>query len=263
MQKPLLLLCSIAIFVFSACNNSANQKQGNAGTTTGLKIEPKQDSYNFPGSRISIVDIKSNKAGDSANITFTFKVDSFELGVQTPGADSLHIANSANGQHIHFIMDNGPYTALYKPIHEVTLPVGTEHTLLAFLSRSYHESVKSSGAALLLKFKIDNKGQVKSEGFPDEPELFYSRPKGSYSGADTQKVLLDFYLWHANLGDSLQVKATINDTSFMINHWQPYYIENAPTGELNIKLQLQNKNGLPINSEFNSAERHATLEPGQ
>ena len=43
--------------------------------------------------------------------------------------------------------------------------------------------------------------------------LFYSRPKGTYKGKDTEKLLLDFYLINTTISpEGNKVKATINDT---------------------------------------------------
>ena len=60
--------------------------------------------------------------------------------------------------------------------------------VLAFLSRSYHESVKNKNAYILTEIG-DNNNTNLSDQF-----LFYSRPKGKYSGNDTKNLLLDFYL---------------------------------------------------------------------
>ena len=45
--------------------------------------------------------------------------------------------------------------------------------------------------------------------------LFYSRPKGTYKGNDTKKLLLDFYLVNTDISPTgNKVKATINDVVF-------------------------------------------------
>ena len=91
--------------------------------------------------------------------------------------------------------------------------------------------------------------------------LFYSRPKGNYKGKDTEKVLLDFFLVNTNLSaDGNRVKATIMDKEFIIYEWAPYYIEGLHSGEIYIKLELQDSNGDLIESPFNPSERRFTLE---
>jgi hypothetical protein len=91
--------------------------------------------------------------------------------------------------------------------------------------------------------------------------LFYSRPKGTYKGVDTEKLLLDFYLVNTNLSSTgNKVKATIQDTEFIIEEWAPYYIEGLPKGEIKIKLELIDASGNLIDSPFNPSNRTVILE---
>ena len=126
--------------------------------------------------------------------------------------------------------------------------------ILAFLSRSFHESVKNSNAYVLTQTgneKIDLTDEF----------LFYSRPKGTYKGVDTEKLLLDFYLVNTNLSSTgNKVKATIQDTEFIIEEWAPYYIEGLPKGEIKIKLELIDASGNLIDSPFNLSNRTVILE---
>lgn len=104
-----------------------------------------------------------------------YTVSNFKLTEQT--AHDHHMANSHDGQHIHFILDNKPYAALYKPEHTVTVALNSEHYLMSFLSRSYHESIKTTEASKLVKFKVDKDGKVVQDAAVTAPSLFYSRPK--------------------------------------------------------------------------------------
>ena len=91
--------------------------------------------------------------------------------------------------------------------------------------------------------------------------LFYSRPKGVYKGADTKRVLLDFYLVNTSLApDGNKVKATIQDSEFLIDEWAPYYIEGLPKGEISITLELIDSKGHLIDSPFNPSGRTVVLE---
>ncbi|NNF23142.1 MAG: hypothetical protein HKN67_14475, partial [Saprospiraceae bacterium] len=99
-------------------------------------------SQSYPDAKISNMTYENGK--------FSFDVDGeeYQLGQQTPDADSKMCANSGKGQHIHLIVDNGPYAAKYESSFEHDIPDGT-HTILAFLSRSYHESIKTAEANIL------------------------------------------------------------------------------------------------------------------
>ena len=185
--------------------------------------------------------------------TFSFDIDNYELGVQTSNEFDYKLANSDKGQHIHFIEDNGPYSAHYSKTFSKDIEDGT--VVLAFLSRSYHESVKNPNAFILAQVG-ENQNMDLSNEF-----LFYSRPKGTYKGEDTKRILLDFYLVNTKISaNGNKVKVTIQDSEFIIDEWAPYYIEGLPKGEISIKLELINSNGDLIDSPFNPSIRSIILE---
>lgn len=184
---------------------------------------------------------------------FSFNIENYDLGVQTSKNFDYQLANSAKGQHIHFIVNNGPYSAHYTD----SFSKGFEkesNVILAFLSRSYHESVKNKDAYILT--------QVGESDIDIENEfLFYSRPKGTYKGADTENLLLDFYLVNTEISkNGNKVRATIQDTEFIIDEWAPYYIKGLSKGEINIKLELIDSSGNLIKTPFNPSTRKVILE---
>ena len=186
-------------------------------------------------------------------LAFSFDINNYQLGEQTVNKIESQLANSGKGQHIHFIVNNGPYSAHYTNNFKKKLN-SDNNVILAFLSRSYHESVKNPNAFILTqigKSKIDL----------DNEFLFYSRPKGTYKGKDTEKLLLDFYLVNTTISSNgNKVKATINDTEFIITEWSPYYLEGLKKGEVKIKLELINSEGKLIDSPFNPSIRTVNLE---
>ena len=193
----------------------------------------------------------------TSSVDYQFEVSNYELGVQTSDAETRGIANSGKGQHIHFIVNNGPYSAHYMPGVSNQLEDGS-YTVLAFLSRSYHESVKEPEA-----FHIENLniGDVKpTEADLSAPHLFYSRPKGTYVGVNAEKVMLDFYLLNCDLStEGYKVNATINGEEFEIDEWVSHYITGLPMGEVTIKLELMDPDGELVDSPFNPEERIVTL----
>ena len=127
--------------------------------------------------------------------------------------------------------------------------------ILAFLSRSYHESVKNPNAFVLTEAG-DNQEKDLSDEF-----LFYSRPKGTYKEKDTEKVLLDFYLVNTEISpNGNKVRATIDETTFLIDEWVPYYIEGLSNGETQIKLELINSDGNLIDVPFNPSIKTINIE---
>ena len=157
------------------------------------------------------------------------------------------------------IIDNAPYLAKYTSSFEADMSDG-EHYTLAFLSRSYHESIKTDQANITKKVQVKGGKIVKSEDVA-QPMLFYSRPKGTYVGKkDTEKVMLDFYLKNADLGNNYKVKADINGETHMLDKWQPYYIEGLPMGDNSITLTLVDTKGNKIDTPLNPVTRNFVLK---
>lgn len=213
-------------------------------TLTKVVGSPEYENASLNVKAIEMVDKESK---------FSFNIENYDLGVQTSKNFDYQLANSAKGQHIHFIVNNGPYSAHYTD----SFSKGFEkesNVILAFLSRSYHESVKNKDAYILT--------QVGENDIDLENEfLFYSRPKGTYNGADTENLLLDFYLVNTEISkNGNKVRATIQDTEFIIDEWAPYYIEGLPKGEINIKLELIDSSGNLIKTPFNPSTRKVILE---
>ncbi len=257
-MRTLSILFVLAL-LFTACQNSGTESSTEEETTTEEMQEeaPKQyvltpftPSASFPGATLS--DVKYEEG------SFEFEVSNYELGAQTEDAPQKMCANSAEGQHIHLILNNEPYAAKYTPSFSYDLDEG-EHYMLAFLSRSYHESIKTKEAHLAKKIEVVEGFIAEMEDIT-EPMLFYSRPKGTYVGEkDTKKVMLDFYLLNATLGSDYLVKAEINGEEHMINSWQPYYIEGLPMGENTITLTLVDSEGSKVDTPLNPVTRKFTL----
>lgn len=226
----------------------------------GLKVSP-IETKNFPDAELSLTkpDKMELKPG---KIDFNFDVNNYKLKQATPDASDHMLAESDKGQHIHFIVNNGPYMAKYDTGFKVKMDKG-HHTVLAFLSRSYHESIKHDNAFVIKQFSVGDHSEEEKADL-SKPHLFYSRPKGTYKGDDFKKLLLDFYPVNAKLGkDAHKVKATINGTSFTFTEWKPYVIEGLEAGNLTIKLELLDSEGNLVDSKFNTVTRDVTLEEGE
>ena len=264
-MKKLSLIAGILLFL-AACSSpekKGNEEQnGTPGETPAetpkaitLTKAPPSPAYDDAVLTLEMPYPDRQPAADSTD--FKFVVSNYELGVQTADAAERGIANSGKGQHIHLIVNNGPYSAHYNDTFKKVMEPGN-YTILAFLSRSYHESVKNPNAFTISQITVGDVERTE----PDftAPHMFYSRPKGTYKGDDTKKLMLDFYLLNTTLSaDGNKVKATINGTEFIIDEWAPFYIENAPLGELTVSLELIDKDGNYIEGPFNKVTRKVTL----
>jgi len=238
----LLLLIS-----FFSCKTDKPSKSDKNKTENKYAISAFNASQKYPDAKISNMEYNAGK--------FDFKVegDLYALGNQTPDAPQKMCANSGKGQHIHLIVDNLPYAAKYVSSFDHDVTDGTHHTL-AFLSRSYHESIKTREAHIAETIEVKDKTITERSTITD-PMLFYSRPKGTYVGADTKKVMLDFYLVNGSLADGSYVNANINGEVHKIEKWQPYYIEGLPMGE-NTGTTIQRSNQLSYNHHFKSCKNN-------
>lgn len=258
---------AFVIASLASCNQSGtttgDDADSSATETSGpITVSPVADSKAFPGAALDIASITASPAdGDSVTLAVKYAVKNFTLTEHTEDHNADHLANSAEGQHIHFILDNEPYIALYKPEHSAKVKKGTEHYLLSFLSRSYHESIKEPEAFKLKRFKITDDGKYEELEVPSDAALFYSRPKGDYIGKDTENLLLDFYVVNTELSASgNKVKAQINDTTVTLDNWGPYEIKGAPKGDLTVKLTLVDSEGNELSGDNTSISRDVKLK---
>ena len=123
----------IAVILLISCNNP------NKISITKVEGSPEYSNSVLKMNEPIIVD---------EGYKFSFDVNQYELGMQTLKDFDYQLANSAKGQHIHFIVNNGPYSAHYENIFSKKLK-DSSNVILAFLSRSYHESVKNKNAFVL------------------------------------------------------------------------------------------------------------------
>lgn len=235
---------------------------------TGIKIEAGENSPPFPGAKTRVSNFEDGSVLDDANVSVVVDVENFELGVQTETERAKEIANSAEGQHAHIILDNDPYLADYKAGEPFEIGVLTQgpHTLVVFPSRSYHESVKSPEAADILNFYV---GKEEGEFMLDKskPAIIYSRPKGEYKGKDAEKILLDFYLNNVELSpDGYKAKYTVTKkdspgetASITLTEWTPALVTGLTSGEYVVALQLLDKDGSVVDGAFNNTERTISI----
>ncbi|MBE9115658.1 hypothetical protein IQ249_07080 [Lusitaniella coriacea LEGE 07157] len=174
------------------------------------------------------------------------------------------------GPHLHLILDNRPYQAVYnadEPIVFEDIEPGT-HTLRVFASRPWHESFKNEGAYAQTTFHVfaETDNSAPNVG---KPLLTYSRPKGSYGA---EPIMLDFYLTNAplhlvareNPDDEIEdwrVRVTVNGQSFLTDMWQPIYLEGFQPGKNWVQLELLDETGNAVENAFNNTVRLIAYEP--
>ena len=220
----------------------------------GIKLSLITSLPEFPDAKLTQSSPEPQQKLKPGKTHFIYEVSNFELGRQTDTGSCGNCSNSEEGQHIHFIINNEPYIALYTPKHTQELKEGT-YIELSFLSRSYHISIKQPDAYVLRKVTAGKPNDLDKIDL-NAPHMFYSRPKGEYTGSGADKIVLDFYLVNSDLSlDGNKVIATIDGSEFIIDKWAAYLIEGLDDGEHSIKLEFVDKENSRIESPFNPVTR--------
>lgn len=255
----LLALALAAASCEPAANNTnatnANNSNAAAAQPAGLPADA-TDVADAPGFKKSgptgNVSLKFTAPTDSSsladpNVAPTFTITGYPI-YQDPGRKK--------GQHIHVILDNEPYEADYNPSAPFTpdkfknLAPGT-HTLRAFPSREWHESIKQEDAADF-DFVTFNVGSATVPSVDKKaPLLTYSRPKGDYKLKDDPRgLMLDFYVTNAKLSENdYKVRYTLDGKkTAVLTRWEPVWWkwEDVGVGEHTVVLELLDKSNQPV-----------------
>ncbi|MFT5167420.1 MAG: hypothetical protein ACI8P3_002657 [Saprospiraceae bacterium] len=261
---PLILLLNLFFFACQSGDTTENSTTTSTETTEAVK--------DAPVTKYKLTPFTTSPAYDDAEITqmlylndkwdFQIGGSSYKLGEQTSDAPQKMCANSGKGQHLHLIINNEPYIAKYTAAFDDPLLAPGEYHMLAFLSRSYHESIKTKAAHKAQKITVENNMIKRAESI-NYPMVFYSRPKGTYTGKkETEKVMLDFYVVEAMLGaNKYKVKVNINgEEDHLLDTWQPYYIEGLPMGTNTVTLTLLDPKGEVVEAPYNPISREFELK---
>jgi len=261
-------LTAAALLSLGACGKSAPDTDGadTTATATGpaeIRIVKGEHGPDYPEAKLAVLAPAPDAVVTGDSVLVKVQLSGVELTAPTNGEQSKGIAYSKEGQHIHVIIDDKPYMAMYK-LDSFSVGALTPgiHTLRAFPSRSWHESIKKPGAFVAYNFYVKEKSGTPSMD-PAGPLLTYSRPKGDYSGADAKRVLLDFFLSNVELGPGkykvvASVDGQVKDT---LTEWIPYYIEGLADGSHTIRLELLGPDGKVVPGAYNTAEREIRINP--
>lgn len=266
-RKIVAPVFTLGLFVLLVgCGNGGN---GDAG----VEIQKGDRSPPINDASATIAEPADSAVLDTEAVEVVVDTENFEPGVQTETDRANEIANSENGQHFHLILDNGPYMANYEagtPFEVGELEPGA-HTLVAFPSRSYHESVKSDTSYDYVNFYVEEEsGEFMLN--EEDPAIIYSRPKGTYSGAGAEKIMLDFYLHNVELSeDGHRARYTIRSTgdesedlaSITLAEWAPAFVTGLDAGTYEVHLQLIDGEGNVVDGPFNDTTREIQVKTGQ
>lgn len=249
---------AMALLVIGGCRGS-DGKEVMVASKGKIKIYELPMRYLYEDASLSLIEPTITRIDSPGIVKFRFEVRNYELRAQTPDAVELGCANSQEGQHIHFVVNNSPYLAFYTDTFSYEFKEKGAYMVVAFLSRSYHIGIKHPSAVVVREFLVGK--NTPSQYDLRTPVLIYSRPKGTYRGSETKRLVLDFYLLNCTLSpDGYRVKAIIDENEFLLTKWVPYVIEGLEDGKHTFRLILLDSNGMPVSSPFaDSGPRTITL----
>ncbi|MDB4936424.1 MAG: hypothetical protein JWP87_3396 [Labilithrix sp.] len=199
-------------------------------------------------------------------------IDAAKANDFTVKLDVKNWQTAKGSNHVHLILDNKPYKAIYdtkEPVRLNELAGGEAlaegmHVLVAFPSRANHESVKTKDALTIVPFWIGKKDAAAAKNDPTKkPMLIYSRPKGDYNGEMANHVLVDFQVANVTLAEGKEhVHVTVTGPGIdkpvegsVEKFGTPLYIENMQNGSYTLKVELMDAANKVIDGPWNSTTR--------
>jgi hypothetical protein len=183
-------------------------------------------------------------------------LNSTDVAVQlrVTGTPIFKNATLGLGPHLHLLLDRVPTQSVYDlnaPITLSNLAPGT-HTLQVLANKPWHESWKNSTAFAQVTFHVIGKSGNSSNA--PATQLISAQP--SQFGAEP--FLLDFFLVNPPSHPDPQhprrqvndwrINVTINESSFVVDRWQPFYLKGLKPGNNLLKLEYLNAQGQLIDS---------------
>ena len=210
-----------------------------------LKILTPQANELIPLADASAAGGKAESTPQTTNVSVTFELSGYEL---------FQDEKTQTGQCLNVMLDNSPHQLhceAGKPFVLKNVPRGT-HTIRAFPSRPWRESIKEPKAFASVRFHVGEKdyGNI---FVPETPLLTYSQPKGKYPKT-AGKVLFDFHVSSCTLGtekDQCEVRYHLDDKpEVSVTKWEPAWWSGLSVGRHAYTLTLY-QNGEPVPGPFN------------
>lgn len=242
--KQFSCFCCLSFFSFYALS-SCNQSNSTENTIVALSDEielipcpPLDSSIQYNNVLLQNYTYTENQ--------MMFRPINLRLGGMPPLTKSRPktLPKTKKGNHLHICIDNKEHHISNNNIFEFPLSDG-KYKLIAFISRSFYESIKNPTAIMAKEIGIKN-GELQSSQNFSSVDIVYNAPRGTYIKGN--KILLDFVLVGTTLQEGgNQVKVTINNQkSFYINKWQAYFLEGLDVGTYEVKLELLDALGKQI-----------------
>ncbi len=250
MNKLLFILTALTLLVGCGSDNSSTQTPPPQTPVVDTLLKP---SHIETATVIAPENhTESNKISLTRNgITLTAIEDNIPENVQltlhntvfSEGENSLSFAVSGIKNYHLFVFVNGALYLAENNTATVELLDGNNLTVCFVTDEQYH--IIPQPEAIILKNIII--GEHHDYFNEKQPHLLYFSPN-EYTGN------LEFLLINTNLeAHDFTIKATVDQSVFMLSQWRNYRIEGLKKGEHSVRLQLLDEHGQLIDGQFNDS----------
>lgn len=177
----------------------------------------------------------------------------YEAGGMTLGPDAWNL---------HFALDNEPFHVKYDgntaKVFKDVAP-GT-HTVRVWLADQQHRAIQGTLQTVTFSVAYPND---ENRPYPGAPMLTYNLPQGEYLGIDSADINLDFMVSNVALSPGgYQVAYYVDGRRFLVQDGVgTRSIKGLKSGYHNIKIELQDPQGIVVPGPFNSVTRTILVSP--
>lgn len=166
----------------------------------------------------------------------------------------------SQGYKIHVLLD-GAYLRFLDEQLQITytgLRQGA-HALIGLLCDKNGVSVKSPGAVVIRNFFVKTKTEPLIH--LQKPLLILHQPqKETFRGEEGMRILFDFRVWHAALGQQLRIHYNLDGLDYFLTEEKPVWIKNARRiGAHELTVRLENVDGTLVKGNPFNAQRKKFL----
>ena len=172
--------------------------------------------------------------------------------------------DSGEGQWLRVVVDNERTRNWYDPDERAFKLSGLApgwHTVRVYAIDTDGECIKDEQAFDAINFYVRTNRDAPNPLDFSRPIVTYNAPIGTYSGAASALIPLDFHLANAQLrGDGYRVRVKVGALpAFDVTAWTTAYLEDLPVGTHDISLTLHGPDGNVVTHPWNPVERQFTV----
>jgi len=263
--KNCLSFLVLVMLVF-ACKNSPNtaaeeivpvqkQEQEISIPTPAPIKKARVSIFKSPKFSTAQLNVKDVKFKDN-RIAINFDVANFKLGIPTTDFKTKYVPNDEKGQYIKVIVNKKDVYKVYDTTFELKNTY-EDYEIVAFLCRSYNESLKSKLAHQQFSFNRKQKKLVLETQNVPYVLLNSPAPEEAYNFSEIERLMLDFYVFNADISPRLyKLKLIVNnEQNVAINKWQTYSLDFLDSGAHEFELQFYD----PQNRLVSKINRNVTI----